>query len=260
MILRWLRSQFPTSTTVRPPRFRRRVIWDRLGVSPYLARFYLMDPPTMPDGSDPFEVDGSARDGIEWNQRRVGLFLHHFYRSDDDGALHNHPWKWAVALVLRGGYSEERRTRDDRVVRRVVRPGAINVLTANTFHRVDLLDPHGAWTLFVVGPKAQSWGFWDRGTKKYTPWREFIDELRCKDPLDDPDCQRFLAECAKDCRCDDRPCAGVTAGGMCDELRREDDDPEWDEVGDECDTCQGYGDLGPEGPECDACDGTGVPR
>ena len=38
--------------------------------------------------------------------------------------------------------------------------------------------------------------------------------------LDDPDYQRFAAGQLKHCRCDDpyAPCAGVLAGGMCDEI------------------------------------------
>jgi len=105
---------------------------------------------------------------------RWGLYLHCFHRSDDDGALHNHPWRWAVSLVLKGGYSEERRV-GDMVVRRRVEPWTINFLTHDTFHRVDLVRGD-AWTLFLVGPVVQSWGFWDRDTKKYTPWREFLGE------------------------------------------------------------------------------------
>ncbi len=42
------------------------------------------------------------------------------------------------------------------------------------------------------------------------------------EPLDDPSYQRFLADCAKDCRCCsrcwDKPCAGCTAGGVCDDI------------------------------------------
>lgn len=36
------------------------------------------------------------------------------------------------------------------------------------------------------------------------------------DPYETPEYQEFLAECAKHCRCKQRICAGVLAGGMCD--------------------------------------------
>jgi hypothetical protein len=85
---------------------------------------------------------------------------------------HRHPWRWAISLVLKGGYSEERRS-GDSVVRRRVRPWRLNRLTDRDFHRVDLTDGD-AWTLFLVGPITQSWGFWDRDTKRFTPWKEFL--------------------------------------------------------------------------------------
>jgi hypothetical protein len=53
------------------------------------------------------------------------------------------------------------------------------------------------------------------------------------DPFDDESYDEFLAACAKDCFCCDRcgnqvPCAGVTAGGVCDRMChcREIDDEE----------------------------------
>lgn len=37
------------------------------------------------------------------------IFLHHFHSSDKaDGDLHNHPWKWAQSLILKGGYYEKK--------------------------------------------------------------------------------------------------------------------------------------------------------
>lgn len=53
------------------------------------------------------------------------------------------------------------------------------------------------------------------------------------DPADDPSYQAFLVDCAKHCHCceccQQVPCAGVTAGGMCDGMlcyseRMHDDD------------------------------------
>jgi hypothetical protein len=54
--------------------------------------------------------------------------------------------------------------------------GDVNVLTSETFHRVDLIDGE-AWSLFVTGPKFSSWGFWETDGV-YTPWRQFIDRVR----------------------------------------------------------------------------------
>ena len=84
-------------------------------------------------------------------------------------------WKWALSLVLVGGYIEERRNRfvPWMVVRRVLRPWSFNFLRPRDFHRVDLIDGE-AWTLFLVGPKVTHWFFWDRETGREIPWREFL--------------------------------------------------------------------------------------
>jgi hypothetical protein len=152
-----------------------RVIYDRDGLTPYLSRFYLSRQPESHDGAEPFDRFGNPKPDVTWPDG-WGLYLHRFHRSDADGELHNHPWRWALSLVLVGGYSEERRN-GARVIRRRVAPGSLNFIRANDFHRVDLLE-HDAWTLFLVGPKSQSWGFWSRTDGAFTPWREFIDGRR----------------------------------------------------------------------------------
>jgi hypothetical protein len=137
------------------------VIMDREGGSPYLSRYYLFG-------------DRSA----DFKGRPLNLFLHHFHKSDDDGALHSHPWRWAVALCLAGGYSEERRV-GDRVVRRDILPGSVNLLRAETYHRVDLFGVD-SWSLFLVGPRTASgaWFFWDRLLKARAFWSDYIEHKR----------------------------------------------------------------------------------
>lgn len=176
-----------------------RCIYDRDGRSPYLTRYYLTKRPTMPDGSDPFTSEGNPKPDVRWPQG-FGVYLHHFHRSDNDGALHNHPWAWAFSFILVGGYQEERRV-GMNVEERTVLPLSFNWIDKDTFHRVDLRE-RDAWSIFVVGPKTDSWGFWERETGHFTPWREFIDDRRkvnarnkaldsvVFDPIYDPN-QRF---------------------------------------------------------------------
>jgi hypothetical protein len=118
---------------------------------PYLSRYTLAD---LPDGGH--------------------VYLHFFHTGDVDRDLHSHPWSGA-STILTGGYVEERREGHDdseyRVVTRTCQPGDESVLAVDTFHRVDLLEPTGCWTLFTAGPKAESWGFWNRDTGTFTPWR-----------------------------------------------------------------------------------------
>jgi hypothetical protein len=154
-----------------------RVIYDRNGVSPYLSRYYIIGAPKMPDGYAPFDSFGSPQDGVIWGDKRWGLYLHRFHRGDDERELHNHPWRWALSLIIAGGYVEERRGADDVVRTRVVKPWRLNFIRANDFHRVDLVG-EDAWTLFLVGHKFQDWGFWSRDTGEFWPWRVFINRLR----------------------------------------------------------------------------------
>ncbi len=137
-----------------------RVIYDRVGGSPYLSRWYLL---------------GRREDGSRW-WSPLDLYLHRFHRGDDDRALHSHPWSWAVALVLAGGYIEERRV-GDSVVRRIVRPFRVVFLTSDTYHRVDLLGDE-SWSLFLAGPKVGTWYFWDRALRAKRMWKLHIKSLR----------------------------------------------------------------------------------
>jgi hypothetical protein len=127
----------------------------------------------MLDGTSPFDLWGNPRVGAVWPAVPWSIYLHRFHRGDIDRELHSHPWRWAVSLVLVGGYIEERRTADGRIEMKVCRPGSINRLKASDFHRVDLRDGE-AWTLFLVGPKVAQWYFWDRTTDREIPWREFL--------------------------------------------------------------------------------------
>jgi len=148
-----------------------RVIYDREGGTPYLSRWYLIG---KQRAEDP-EIPGNLVDTTKsiWERLPVNLFLHRFHRSDDDGALHSHPWLWCVSFVLVAGYSEERRD-VDKVKRHTIRPFTFNFLTNSTYHRVDLIDGKEAWSLFLVGPRVSTWYFWDRERLARCNWRDFI--------------------------------------------------------------------------------------
>jgi len=161
-------------------RFPERVIPTREGGDPYLSRFYLFGGPRNFKGA--FDAAGEPTVDVEWKELPFNLYLHKFHRGDDDQALHRHPWRWAVSLILAGGYSEERRVLADRsllpphcyaVERREVRPWTLNFIRGDDFHRVDLLE-EDCWSLFLAGPRASSWSFWDRATGEETPWREYL--------------------------------------------------------------------------------------
>jgi hypothetical protein len=139
--------------------------------TPYLSRYYIRGGHEMPDGSCPYDEHGDPRpDAIA--RSGLGVYLHRFHREDRDRELHNHPWRWSFSIILRGAYHEERQEGAAGAIElRTLRAGALNWLWNDSFHRVDLLT-RDVWTLFVTGPKVQSWGFLDRATKEVIPWRE----------------------------------------------------------------------------------------
>lgn len=130
--------------------------------TPYLSRFRIVG--WMP--------------GSTWRWP-FSVYLHHFHRPDLDDAHHNHPWSWAVSLILTGGYTEEVPLAELHgghlvIGERRLRPGRLNFLRSDSYHCVKEL--HGeVWTLFIVGPKAHSWGFWVPG-RGHVPWRERLAE------------------------------------------------------------------------------------
>lgn len=131
---------------------------------------------------------------LELNNR-AAVYLHRFIGSDPGRDLHNHP-NDGFSIVLLGQYMEQRlqctegearimRTvssafserayfseLDMRVEERKVR--WFNWIPANTFHRIniDWWDSGDVWSLFMRGPKKQSWAFIKRTVHSptYTLW------------------------------------------------------------------------------------------
>lgn len=134
--------------------------------SPYLTRWYL-----WPEGPRTVEdADLGRREGDPDSDLPFALFIHKFHRGDGDRDQHNHPWDLSVAIVLAGGYREERGSDT-----KICAPGMINVIREDDFHRVDLLNPAmGSWSLFIAGRKTGGWGFKDATSGVVTPWQTYL--------------------------------------------------------------------------------------
>lgn len=93
------------------------------------------------------------------------IYIHKFGRSDDDRALHDHPW-FSVSFLLKGEMIEHHLNGKRHIpwLRPVFR-------TAKFAHRLELVKGP-VWTIFITGPRIRSWGFhcpngW-RHWKKFT--------------------------------------------------------------------------------------------
>lgn len=89
------------------------------------------------------------------------LLLHEVLRPDADMRPHNHPWDWAFALVISGGYMEVRLTDfcGVRIASRWRWPWRPYRLSGTDFHRISNLHQRASWSLFLHGPRRHGWGF-----------------------------------------------------------------------------------------------------
>ena len=110
------------------------------------------------------------------------IYLHNFRSSDEDRALHDHPW-WSIGMILWGRYKEHMPKNHKKWVEEGDREETIKLRwpfqpvfrRSNSIHRVELLEvPYErdfpstpvtkqekpVWTLFITGPKSRPWGFW----------------------------------------------------------------------------------------------------
>lgn len=109
---------------------------------------------------------------------RVGIFIHKFVRSDEDRALHDHPWSFIV-IPLWGGYIEhsdrpptideewdallEQRPAPRVPLQRRVWPIISTRYRGTDYrHRVELINDRPSWSLFIRFRKIREWGFWPR--------------------------------------------------------------------------------------------------
>jgi hypothetical protein len=104
------------------------------------------------------------------------VYLHKFLRSDDDRALHDHPWAWA-SLMLHGSYIEHTIAAGGIHQRTVRKRGSLKLCGPRAAHRVELSDtllngPSPCWTVFITTPILREWGFHcPRAGWKH--WRDF---------------------------------------------------------------------------------------
>lgn len=126
--------------------------------------------------NDPSVVIGGAIDPylIRWyvipRNRWFNIYLHEFRRSDDDRALHDHPW-WSVSLSLNFAMEEIYRDWSGKESWRKVPVGSLVFRRASFAHRM-IVPRRGALTIFITGPKIREWGF--HCANGWRHWCEFV--------------------------------------------------------------------------------------
>lgn len=104
--------------------------------------------------------------------------LHHWVRSDDKRAMHDHPQDFWT-LVLKGGYFDVFRVDPESMDRwELMKPFRLRKRYAEHIHYVDVM-PGGCWTLLYFKPKRRNWGFWGKrkdGTPKWIKSNKYFLE------------------------------------------------------------------------------------
>ena len=101
----------------------------------------------------------------------ANVYLHEFRVSDDDRALHDHPWP-STSFIIGGSYIEH--SPDGSFLREA---GDVVSREADALHRIELLEssdgggPLPAISLFITGPKVREWGF--ACAQGWVHWQDF---------------------------------------------------------------------------------------
>lgn len=98
-----------------------------------------------------------------FESKPVSLYLHRLHCSDEDRALHDHPWSF-ISILFHSGYYEH--TPTGRFWRR-----RFSVLwrPAEWQHRLELVKP--TWTLVVKFRRRREWGFVTQ--HGWMDWKEY---------------------------------------------------------------------------------------
>lgn len=108
--------------------------------------------------------------------RFFNIYGHQFLRSDDDRALHDHPWLFNISYIAVGRYIEHTKA---TLLGHMRSYGTWKFRWGKSPHRVELLPgPNGSlmpcWTIFITGPVVREWGFYC--PKGWVHWKVFTNK------------------------------------------------------------------------------------
>ena len=108
------------------------------------------------------------------NNRYRNFYLHVYTGSDDDRALHDHPWD-SVSFLLWGNLVEVTSVdhEDGIFYKERIMPLLPFFRDAEYSHRLELRSKF-AVTIFITKKKRRKWGFWCG--KRWVFWKDFVDK------------------------------------------------------------------------------------
>ncbi len=101
----------------------------------------------------------------------IHIYLHRFVASDPGKALHNHPWRSAVSLVISGQYYETRlgnSKQNNNLIKRTIKAGNLNYINGKIYHRINLQANEEVWSLFIHTASHRSWGFLNTEDRQFS--------------------------------------------------------------------------------------------
>ena len=134
-----------------------------------------------------------------WKRNKwLNLYLHRILRSDDDRALHDHPWV-NMSYIVEGEYNEvtfkDGQAWSEELDRTLRKQGTFKFRLPTSLHRLELIDKPKAWssykgdqylgevmmntpqpctTLFLTGPRVRIWGF--SCLRGWVKWTDFTQK------------------------------------------------------------------------------------
>ena len=107
--------------------------------------------------------------------RILNIYIHMFLKSDDDRALHDHPWA-SLSLLCRGTLKEVTKTPElgeDQFLVDTIKAGDWSYRPAAYAHRI-IVQPQKETpiTVFITGPRFREWGFYC--PKGWKHWKDFV--------------------------------------------------------------------------------------
>jgi hypothetical protein len=133
---------------------------------PYMLRWWL-----TPWSGIARTVPDENKTWWQWTISKLpGVYLHWILRSDDDRALHDHPWA-NCSILLRGTYVEHTIDAGGVHQRELRSAGSVVLRRATQAHRLEVIEGSPCWSLFIHGFRLRHWGF--HCPNGWVHWRKF---------------------------------------------------------------------------------------